>query len=74
MVSAAQALPPGIEKKIENGGTLPPGIEKKIENGSTIPIGSQTPIVAPAVPEPGAAFLFGTGLLTTASMLRRRIR
>lgn len=63
-VASAQNLPPGIQKKVDQGGSLPPGIAKKIENE-----GSRS---APAVPEPGAALLFATGMAVVAGTLRRR--
>ena len=31
-------IPPGLQKKVDNGGTLPPGWQKKIEKGEVISI------------------------------------
>jgi hypothetical protein len=70
---AAQALPPGIERKLDNGGSLPPGIAKKIDDPSAQRVGLDPPIdSAPAVPEPSAAMLYAAGFLTSAATLRRR--
>ena len=29
-------IPPGLQKKVNNGGTLPPGWQKKIEKGEVV--------------------------------------
>ncbi len=29
-------IPPGLQKKVDNGGTLPPGWQKKIEKGEVV--------------------------------------
>jgi hypothetical protein len=70
---AAQALPPGIERKLDNGGSLPPGIVKNRDNPFVATVDLYPPIdSAPAVPEPSAAMLYAAGFLTSAATLRRR--